>query len=267
MNEETMGEAVGTPSVLTKSLVASDNPPGITPGTTPRELPIHCMINTTAACQQRCRGCMAAPLIDHNPKYNLTLAQLATFLRAAQQSGHHFEKLLLNGPGEPLLWPALFEGLDLMHKSGVADRIVLTTNGLATERLQRLPAWVVVDQGSSWLKQPYEILPEGARGAVPCRCRCGGPSLYGDRIYPLCCPGGIALPGAPWVPVTPDFLASCLPNGQHERSTPACAGCWANGNIKLPVMPWSCEPRQMAAAGAIAPPSQATPKRRGRGRK
>lgn len=82
--------------------------------------------NLTEHCNLRCRGCgHASPLL---PEKFASLAEFRTDLEALAEV-FHSEELRIVG-GEPLLHPQLLDFLREARRIGVADRIVLYTNGV-----------------------------------------------------------------------------------------------------------------------------------------
>jgi len=168
------------------------------------------------------------------PKYSLSLAQLQAFLDATEASGYHYEEAWINGLGEPLLWEHLLPGLRLIRASDISDSVIVATNGIALPARGGLIRRFAKIRFGGEKYVPFMLLPDGAEGTTPCRCRCGGPMLFGDRIYPYCGPPVFATGLEPVsVPVASGYMDGAPRSGNDPRELEACRTCWGNMNIKL----------------------------------
>lgn len=164
------------------------------------------LMETNAACNNKCAHCTADAMIRHNPAYQLSLEQLAEFLRATRESHYYIHELLLHGPGEVTLWQHLNAGITMLGESGHVGRIILTTNGAALQRLDRR-AWhhvyyvMIDDYGTGpdpllqvpaayrWKCHRVRVdkfyrLPEAEDSfPIPAPCGCSGPMYYDGHIY------------------------------------------------------------------------------------
>jgi MoaA/NifB/PqqE/SkfB family radical SAM enzyme len=97
--------------------------------------------NLTEHCNLRCRGCgHASPLL---PERFASLAEFRADLEALA-GVFHSEELRIVG-GEPLLHPQLLDFLREARRIGVADRIVLYTNGVLLHRASA-ELWQAIDE-------------------------------------------------------------------------------------------------------------------------
>lgn len=85
--------------------------------------------------------------------YHLPLDELAEFLRVTEESGYFIERLDLTGPGEPLLWKHLREGLKLIRSSKAIGSINVVTNGLELSRLDEV-SWACIGLYRHASRQP-----------------------------------------------------------------------------------------------------------------
>ena len=130
--------------------------------------------NLTEHCNLKCYGCdHASPLL---PK---KFAQLAQFVRDLEQlSAHlHSKQLRLVG-GEPLLHPQLLDFIKEGRRIGIADEIVVITNGVL---LHRMPEefWRSID--ALWLSLYPGVTRTLDAEACEVICRERGISFRADR--------------------------------------------------------------------------------------
>jgi molybdenum cofactor biosynthesis enzyme MoaA len=74
----------------------------------------------------------------------MTLGDLQKFLHCTEVSGYFVEKLDITGPGEPLLWKNLREGLAMLRASPAIGSIHVVTNGLDLNRIDE-DTWKCID--------------------------------------------------------------------------------------------------------------------------
>jgi organic radical activating enzyme len=97
--------------------------------------------NLTEHCNLRCRGCgHASPLL---PEKFAALAEFRTDLEALAGLFHSDELRIVGG--EPLLQPQLLEFLREARRIGVADRIILYTNGVLLHQASA-ELWQSIDE-------------------------------------------------------------------------------------------------------------------------
>src|SRR5512134_3536072 len=85
-------------------------------------------IEVTSRCTLRCRMCPRAALEDSWPELDLSWEAFQGIARAFPEVQH----VHLQGWGEPLLHPRLFEMIALAKRAGC--RVGLTTNGMGLHR-------------------------------------------------------------------------------------------------------------------------------------
>ena len=97
--------------------------------------------NLTEHCNLRCRGCgHASPLF---PEKFASLTAFRADLEALAEAFHSDELRIVGG--EPLLHPQLLDFLREARRIGVADRIVLYTNGVLLHKAS-VELWRSVDE-------------------------------------------------------------------------------------------------------------------------
>ncbi len=98
-------------------------------------------VNLTTHCNLSCYGCDHASPV--NSEGYLSVEELVQDLAALSEVYHVFEFRLTGG--EPLLHPRLLEVIDAIRDSGVAEKIMLVTNGVL---LHNAPAglWERIDK-------------------------------------------------------------------------------------------------------------------------
>ncbi|MBI3556006.1 MAG: radical SAM protein [Deltaproteobacteria bacterium] len=217
-------------------------------------------------CQLDCKFCATGEMRVHDSHYQLSLEQLDRFLYHTEQSGYFIEKIWMHGPGEPLLWRHLNEGLRRLRASAAIGKIEIITNGTYLKRIEET-AWDCIDIidvniYEDRTKIPLlerlqaffgaeKIRPRAAEtfkrvrdenfqpATIPGKCRCSGPMLYGDKVFLFCGPPvfGAALRATKdlladrslWVEVGPNYL-----EGYDEKiagTLDLCRFCWANENM------------------------------------
>lgn len=159
-----------------------------------------CDTNITTACQNKCLGCNhLIPL--QAPWY----ADVGTVERDVNNAAKvmHFRTYTIVG-GEPTLHPQAVEFLNVIRKSGVTDRVLITTNGQNADRwpdaLFRAADHIIVT--------PYK-LTDGEKVAIAERCREFGVSLEWH-----------------WV----GFRYMGFKNEDEERAQRFWDGCWYKSN-------------------------------------
>ncbi len=224
-------------------------------------------------CQNDCAMCAHGEQRKTLPDYQLSLEELHTFLKCSEDSGYYIDNMRIHGPGEPLLWRHFNEGVKMMKASGIIGSIFVATNGLLLKNISndaldcidemrvsvyssfncpdhdtlhnlvnRFPRTTIV------INKPDEFrrLPViGEEAAIPCRCICDGPMLFGNRVFLYC--------GPPVFAATKKFGENACDDNELSVSASLdwfdaynkkkagnmeyCKCCWANGNFALDSIP------------------------------
>jgi len=165
-------------------------------------------------CQYDCVSCAHQAIRYEHSNYHLPLSELKEFLAVTESSGYFIERILISGPGEPLMWKHLHEGLALLAASPVIGYIEVLSNGLAINRLDDR-AWRHIDRlRVSWYPEAahleselleaqrrygasrvvvnaidkFRAPPAGPSGAIPCECMSTGPTYFDGRVLLFCGP-------------------------------------------------------------------------------
>ena len=214
---------------------------------------------TISDCNYDCEMCAHGPM--RLRPFLLTLDQLQIFLEVTKESGYFIEDFRMHGIGEPLLWPHLKEGLEMVRQSGVIGHVFMATNGAAANKVDA-STWDLIDEcrislygdnkiknHANYLKKVYPekitvdepenfaALPKaGESRPIPCDCRCRGPMFYGDKIFLYCGPpifGAADAMGLDaekdndlWVPVQKNYMDLAKPN--KIGNLKYCSTCWGN---------------------------------------
>lgn len=162
-------------------------------------------VATCNACQNTCEHCAHQGIRDDDPGYHMPLEQLAELLDHFARRGIRAGLLSFCGPGEPLLWRHFNEGVRMAARSGVADRVEITTNAKALDRIEE-DVWpllnpVYVSQYEDMPRLPkrpnivvrdkteFAALDEARLPVNMVRpCACPGATFYKGRVYPHCGP-------------------------------------------------------------------------------
>lgn len=219
----------------------------------------------SSACQNDCELCAHGDLRREFKGYQLSMEQLQRFVTYTKESGYYIGSVLIHGPGEPLLWRHLNEGLALLNNSGIIGAIQIQTNGLGLERITE-KAWKYIDKMQITLYSNFnqqkiltdvltkhghkislhkaevfmdtlEPLRDGA--PIPCRCACKGPMLIGDWLFLFCGPPvfGAASSMGKNIFDYPELYSNVDMNylEQYDKSRIGnhglCQHCWANLNF------------------------------------
>lgn len=165
-------------------------------------------------CQYDCVSCAHQGMRYQFKNHHLSIADLQDFLRFTESSGYFIERLHITGPGEPLLWKHLREGLALMRASPSIGQIDVVTNGLELDRIDAAmwehidmlrvslypeahhirpkldeirrmhQAKVIVTTSDTFLSAP----PPGVTASIPCICECRGPMYFDKKVFLFCGP-------------------------------------------------------------------------------
>lgn len=165
-------------------------------------------------CQYDCVSCAHQAMRYEHANYQLSIGELREFLSITVASGYFVERLDLTGPGEPLIWKHLKEGLALIRQSPAIGRVEIQTNGLGIDRLDAA-SWACIDalrvsfypeaahlepklvqairvHGRKVIVNrmgKFRALPErGATSPIPCVCGCSGPMYFDKKVLLTCGP-------------------------------------------------------------------------------
>jgi hypothetical protein len=171
-------------------------------------------LEVCSPCQNDCLMCAHGSLRQFSKAYQLSLKQLERFLFYTKKSGYFIENLRIHGPGEPLLWKHLNQGLKMIHNSGVVGTIFIATNGHAISNINE-SSWEYIDEIRVSIYPDFKLdeqlialtkkkeekidlinidsfiyveIDSTGCAPVPCICKCQGPMVYGDIIYLFCGP-------------------------------------------------------------------------------
>jgi hypothetical protein len=165
-------------------------------------------------CQYDCVDCSHAAMLKEFKGYQLSLDHVREFINFTEQSHYLIKQLHLTGPGEPLLWRNLEEGLRLLRGSRAIQRIALISNGLNLQRIDNdmwnnidqihvsvYPAFKKVDDVLAALEPSHKkklrivrtthfrTAPrKGEVAAIPCVCDCTGPMYFDRKVFFYCGP-------------------------------------------------------------------------------
>lgn len=208
-------------------------------------------LEVCSECQLSCSNCAHEGLRKFDPNYHMSMSQLEYFLDTTERSGY-FVNLFLHGPGEPLLWRHLKQGVALMRKSKSVNDIVITTNGIALEsaldildNITRIDVSAYPSIGVKLIehekiryfnKTHFAIKQYPAQ--IPCTCVCPGPMIYGDVVFPICGPCVFDAVARMNKKLDPLSLAVKLGKNYHDSHEKfgriaECAYCWANINADV----------------------------------
>ena len=220
-------------------------------------------------CQNDCEMCAHGEMRRSNLQYELTLEQLENFLQVTEHSGYIIENIRIHGPGEPLLWKFINEGLQLLNQSPCIKTVFIATNGLVLDRLHK-ESWNYIDEmrisiyentknnkliskyASSFpeivnidRKNCFRRLPDyNDVGIIPCKCICNGPMLYGDEIFLYCGPPIFGTSNYKKCSMDDkEIIKTPVAKGWYknyqarkEGNLSFCIDCWANNTLKLDVV-------------------------------
>ena len=99
----------------------------------------HMHLAACVPCQYDCVDCAHDGMRNKFSGYHLNLDDLREFIRCTEESRYLVKLLDLTGPGEPLLWRNLKEGLRLLHKSPAIRKVRIVTNGSVSYTHLTLP--------------------------------------------------------------------------------------------------------------------------------
>lgn len=232
-------------------------------------MPIRIPLEVCSECQLDCAHCAHKSMRSYNPNYHLSLDDLETFLDVTEKSGYMVD-LFLHGPGEPLLWRNLKQGVSLMRKSKSVNDIVITTNGIALQNatdildditridVSSYPSVVAkkLEHDKIQYVQKTHFAIKQYPAKIPCTCICPGPMIYGNQVFPTCGPCVFDALNVMGNNKNPLSLAEKITKNYYNSEEmfgklAECAYCWANSNadviveehrlIGKGIVPHSCE--------------------------
>ena len=161
---------------------------------------IDAQILTTLRCTLSCPRCVNRNVVSSKP---LDWDVFKAFVESAQLHGIRYSNLYFTG-GEPTLWPCLKEAITLVKQSGMADRVIVRSNGvgrsyadyfdadvihitdygainrLDIDRIRRTARCKVVISHPTHLDWPF---PKD-QSTLPAKCTCHNETLFENCIYP-----------------------------------------------------------------------------------
>lgn len=227
------------------------------------------------ACQHDCIYCAHSGMRSVYPDYQLTIDELKKFIDYTKISGYFFESIAIHGIGEPLLWSHFDEGIDILKKSGIGGKILVTTNGLLLNKIKD-QTWENIDILGVSVYPAYpmhELLKEKKEKykdkieirmtttfkskpireyhkSIPCFCICQGPMFVKDKIFLYCGPPAFDAAKLAHMDISKsrDLCVELKPNyldnfdKTKTGNIELCNYCWANASLPLPVYPYGYVP-------------------------
>jgi hypothetical protein len=205
-----------------------------------------------SACQFDCALCAHQGLRAIDPRYHMSMEELETFIRFTEESDYVVD-LYMHGPGEPLLWKHLTEGLTRLRASKSVKNISVVSNGVVLKKVLHILDLVdsvhisLYGDAKKEIDHPKVIynahpffLNKLYPAPVPCTCLCSGPMIYKDLIFADC--GPPLFDAVKKMPGARDPLSFGVKLGPHYADAPKisgtfaeCAYCWANSNCSYEV--------------------------------
>ncbi len=221
-------------------------------------------LEVCSPCQNKCKNCAHQQLITYDPSFQLSIEELEKFIYFTKKSNYYIDRLLIHGPGEPLLWKHFNKGIKILHNSKITDKITIETNGLLLNNIDNenweyikvlVSAYpgqfqhkeiiekhkIILKDKSKFKSMPLSI---SNKSVIPSDCCCSGPMFYKDKII-YCGPpvfGALELYNKKLIDY-PELYSELKVNymdGYNKdkvRNCELCKGCWANRNIKLSMVP------------------------------
>ena len=213
----------------------------------------------TSRCNLSCDGCIMGNFMRENRHYEMSLLEVAEFLRVTRESGYVVD-IILSG-GEPLLWRHLKQGLKMIRKSGIVKRILLFTNAMDISQVddgvmsclsqlrisrycsnadntrilcQRYPKNAKIADRREFYRQPAEPIDD----VLPCQCVNTEYLYMNGKVY-ACAHGASANNGRDelpdgtklYVPLRVGYMdAMAAIRAAQERSL--CAKCSSNVKVQ-----------------------------------
>jgi hypothetical protein len=177
----------------------------------------------------------------------LPLDHLQEFIHFTETSGYLIEKLHLTGPGEPLLWKHLKEGLRLLRASPAIKEIYVISNGLSIHKIdnetwnnldhvdislypafnkwERLNSALAVHKDKINVRHTgrfYAAPQKGEIAPIPCGCNCTGPMFFDRKVFFFCGPTVFGAAESKGVSVFdyPEIYTEIGPNYLERSATP-----------------------------------------------
>jgi len=164
-------------------------------------------------CHYDCLSCSHEALRYRYPKYQLSIDRVREFVHFTESSKYLIRKLHITGPGEPLLWRYLNEGIKILSHSPAIEKIHIITNGLSLDRIDE-ETWNNIDKVSISIYPSFDkwdqlhaaqtmhkervrvrktnvfrtAPPKGKSAPIPCDCDCTGPMYFDGKVFFYCGP-------------------------------------------------------------------------------
>lgn len=208
------------------------------------------ILEVCSVCQLNCTHCAHAGLRKNDPNYHLSMEELDSFIDLTEKSGYTVD-INIHGPGEPLLWKYLTEGIIRLRQSKSIKDIHINSNGLILPELTHILDLItnisvslypntnthIIDHPKVVYNSKSFFLNKEYPAETPCVCLCQGPMIYKNRVFPYCGPplfdavrrmGGGKDPMSFGVELAEYYAIGAGKSGQ----LPECAYCWANSNCR-----------------------------------
>lgn len=166
-----------------------------------------------SSCNRRCRYCLHSDMMTTYKGFELSLEELSNFLDITRKSNYYIERIDIHGPGEPLLWTHLNEGIKMIYDSKLIGKINIWTNGkflkkIKPEILKYINIIVISVYPDEDILKILENFPKqylykiqknivtefitysdkDKLATIPCKCFCHGPMFIKDKIFLYCGP-------------------------------------------------------------------------------
>lgn len=205
-------------------------------------------LEVCSECQYNCANCAHKGLKSIDPYYHLSMEDLESFIRFTEESDYT-ANLVIHGPGEPLLWKYLTEGLTRLRKSSSVNFIVIISNGLLLPKFTHIfdlvdsirvslypeSTTMIINHPKAIYNPRSEFYNKQYPASIPCTCLCDGPMIYRDLVFPHCGPPMFdavkrANPTQNPLSLGVKLSGHYLPSEKLSGFLHGCAYCWANSN-------------------------------------
>lgn len=207
-------------------------------------------LEVCSECQYNCAHCAHKALKLLDPLYHLSMEDLNTFIRCTEESGYSVA-LAIHGPGEPLLWKHLVEGLTRLRESDAIKTIVIVSNGLLLPKVLHIldlvdsirvslypeSTTMIINHPKIIYNPRPDFYIKQYPAPVPCTCLCDGPMIYGNMVFPHCGPPMLDAvrrvnPAQNPLSLGVKLSKNYLPSEKLSGFLQGCAYCWANSNCE-----------------------------------
>lgn len=199
-------------------------------------------------CQFNCAHCAHKGLKSIDPYYHLSMEDLESFIKFTEESDY-IASLAIHGPGEPLLWRHLTEGLARLRKSNSVKEIVIVSNGLLLPKVMHIldlvdsirvslypeSTTMIINHPKIIYNPRSDFYHKQYPASTPCTCLCDGPMIYRDLVFPHCGPPMFdavrrVSPAQDPLSLGVKLSKNYLPSEKLSGFLHGCAYCWANSN-------------------------------------